>query len=179
MRNHRLTLISIVFTSAIAFTACENKDTSDAADDKAASAGDQKADAKAEQKAAEEAAHEATCGAAAKNLMAIMKPEIEKQLSQIPEEQRAMAEQQMKAEFTLEKITAQCEQQKPGKEELGCVTKAKTPEELQACQGARPPGGMPPGHPAPPPPAAPGGAGEAAPGGPGGEPPPPPAGGEK
>ena len=95
------------------------------------------------------------CEAASKNLVKLMKPEMEKQLAQVPEAQRAMVEQQMKTRLTVPVLTEQCNKQKPSPEELKCVIGAKTVAELQACQGR--PGGPPPPRPAP------GGPGGAAP----------------
>jgi hypothetical protein len=96
----------------------------------------------------------ATCATASANLMALMAPELEKQLQQMPEERRAAVEQQMKEQVNLEAITAQCEQASPDQKELDCVVNAKSMQELQGCQppGGAPPPGASPGHPVPPPP---------------------------
>lgn len=115
------------------------------ADGKAAP--DAPADAPANAPADAPAGSDPMCEAAAKNLVKLMKPEMEKQLAQVPEAQRAMVEQQMKTRLTVPVLTQQCEAQKPSPEELTCVVNAKTVEELQGCQGR--PGGPPPPRPAP------------------------------
>lgn len=123
-------------------------------------APDAKADAPTDAPADAPAGSDPMCEAAAKNLVKLMKPEMEKQLTQVPEAQRAMVEQQMKTRLTVPVLTQQCEAQKPSPEELTCVVNAKSMEELQGCQGR--PGGPAPGGPAPGGPA-PGGAAPVAP----------------
>lgn len=163
MGNDRLKTILAALACAVGSTACKGDDKPAGAQEaktseegKAEESKTEQADAKAAEGDAAVAAGAATCETAAKNLVELMKPEVEKQLQQVPEEQRAMAEQQMKAQLTVEAIAAQCKQQNPDQEELTCVTNAKSVQELQGCKGAPPPGGphggappMPGGAPAP------------------------------
>jgi hypothetical protein len=155
--NHRLTTILAALLCA-GTAACNRGDKAEGAPDaKAANANDAKAieagDAKAGEAGDAQAAGGATCVTAAENLIKLIKPELEQQLAQIPEEQRADAQQQMAANLNVEAITAQCKEQAPDQKELECVTNAKTTQELQGCQGPPPGGAPPPGHgPAGPPP---------------------------
>jgi hypothetical protein len=86
----------------------------------------------------------ATCATASANLLKLMQPELDKQLQDLPEDQRAAVEQQMKQEVNLEAVIAQCEQQQPDQKELDCVANAASLQDLQACQGPPPGAGAPP-----------------------------------
>ena len=156
MKKPRSMTILAALACALGAQACDRDKSNAAAGNEAAdakAAADAPPDAKADDAAGAAPAAQgegggATCATASKNLYALMKPELDKQLQELPEDQRATVEQQMNAEINVEAITAQCEQQQPTQKELDCVSNAKTMDELQACQpapGGPPPGAMPPG----------------------------------
>jgi hypothetical protein len=76
----------------------------------------------------------ALCVKASENLIRLMAPELEAQLQQMPEEQRAQAQAQMKGMLDVETVAAKCEEEKPDPAELECVVKAKTKEDLMGCK---------------------------------------------
>ena len=159
MLDYRLTTILAALAWTVSAAACDRGETpADSPEDKTVKAeaenGEEAVAAPGEGAAPPPAAAgQATCATAAANLIELMEPELEAQLQQIPEEQRAQAEAQMKAQLNVDDIAAQCEQQRPPQAELECVTNAKTTQDVQACKGPPPagaPGETPPAT-APPP----------------------------
>lgn len=175
MRNYHLTTIWVALACTVGTAACDRDEMpADIPEDKTQKAegetGEPTVVAPGEQTfeqppAAGEPNGKATCATAAANLVKLMEPEIEAQLQQIPEEQRAQAKAQMQAQLNVDEIAAQCEQQQPPQAELECVTNAKTTQDVEACQAPPPAGttGEPPppaGAPPPEEPPTPGAPGE-------------------